>query len=541
MLALEEARRMPGGPSVAAAHLVRRASRWCMTLHRAQLGNGLNFVSSVGQKSVGAGRSRVISAGRLTWLLAACFVSVHARVDPDLWGHVRFGLDTLTNGRLSITDPYSFTQDVPWINHEWLSEIAQAIAYRGAGVLGLMLLKAVVLGTAFLLLARQTAGVPVEWRWWMLAAAIVGVAPAAFTMRPQLWTLLFVPLVWLALNRGWWFAIPLVFGVWANLHGGWIVGMGVGGLWLVGRTIDRRGRMPIAAAAALAAGLLATLINPYGWQLWRFLFMTVRPWRDITEWRPLWEQDDFSSAIVWLVVAAVIVVPTVVRRRSALTWTGMLPAAWLGVSSLFVARLVPLFAEVALLGLAVAWTAEAQMEQPLRTQSIADSQPPRRPARFLIVDAAAIAAIVLVNLASQTRCLTIGRDAWTPDLQAASALDSTMAQGRLVLPFNWGQYAIWHFGPRLRVSIDGRRETVYSQRMLEVQAATARGLPAGIEFLSQTRPEYVWLSTTAGAPALAWLKSNNYRVDVHTDRSFVATRADLPPLAMSAPKSRCFP
>src|SRR5262245_5003746 len=411
MLALEEPRRMPGGPGVAAAHLVRRASRWCMTLHRAQLGNGLNFVSSVGQKSVGAGRSRVISAGRLTWLLAACFVCVHARVDPDLWGHVRFGLDTLTNGRLSITDPYSFTQDVPWINHEWLSEIAQGIAYRGAGVLGLVLLKAVVLGTAFLLLARQTAGVAVEWRWWMLAAAIVGVAPAAFTWRPQLWTLLFVPLVWLALNRGWWLAargatpsaferrcipagcvappsnipdilgrralptgrlgvlgatmdlhrgllaIPLVFGMWANLHGGWIVGMGVGVLWLVGRTIDRCGRMPIAAAAALAAGLLATLINPYGWQLWRFLFTTVRPWRDITEWRPLWEQDDFSSAIVWLVIVAVIVVPTVARRRFALTWAGTLPAAWLGVSSVFVARLVPLFAEVALLGLAVAWSA----------------------------------------------------------------------------------------------------------------------------------------------------------------------------------------
>ncbi len=110
-----------------------------------------------------------------------------------------------------------------------------------------------------------------------------------------------------------------------------------------------------------------------------------------------------------------------------------------------------------------------------------------------------------------------------------------------MLPFNWGEYAIWHFGPRLRVSIDGRRETVYSQRMLEIQAATARGLPAGLEFLNEARPEYVWLTTAAGAPAAAWLETNGYRMDVETGRSFVATRGDLPPLAMGDPKSRCFP
>ena len=275
--------------------------------------------------------------------------------------------------------------------------------------------------------------------------------------------------------------------------------------------------------------MLATLINPYGWGLWRFLITTVRPSRDIGEWRPLWEQGEPSAAIVWLIVAAVIVAPTLLRRRAALTWAGVLPVAWLGIMSVFVSRLVPLFGEVALLGCAGAWRLAVM------------SQRPPRPRQQVIVDAAVIAAISVINLVSETRCLAIGNDAWTPDLQAAAALDAPSAQGRLVLPFNWGEYAIWHFGPRLRVSIDGRRETVYSQRMLEIQAATARGLPAGLEFLNEARPEYVWLSTTAGAPAAAWLKTNGYRMDVETGRSFVATRADLAPLTMSAPKSRCFP
>jgi hypothetical protein len=110
-----------------------------------------------------------------------------------------------------------------------------------------------------------------------------------------------------------------------------------------------------------------------------------------------------------------------------------------------------------------------------------------------------------------------------------------------VLPFNWGEYAIWHFGPRLRVSIDGRRETVYSDRVVEIQSAAAHGLPDGLDYLQHTRPDYVWLSSTAGAPAAAWLKANGYRMDVDTGQSFIATRSDLAPLTIAAPLSRCFP
>jgi len=110
-----------------------------------------------------------------------------------------------------------------------------------------------------------------------------------------------------------------------------------------------------------------------------------------------------------------------------------------------------------------------------------------------------------------------------------------------VLPFNWGEYAIWHFGPRLRVSIDGRRETVYSERTIDLQAAVEHGLAPGIEFLRATRPEYVWLATATGAPAAAWLTANGYRMDVETGESFIATREDVAPVTIAPPQSRCFP
>ena len=61
---------------------------------------------------------------------------------------------------------------------------------------------------------------------------------------------------------------------------------------------------------------------------------------------------------------------------------------------------------------------------------------------------------------AQSACLTWGGPR-APDTEVAGALSGL--SGKLMLPMGWGQYAIWHFSPGLKVSFDGRRETVYSQ------------------------------------------------------------------------------
>ena len=35
-------------------------------------------------------------------------------------------------------------------------------------------------------------------------------------------------------------------------------------------------------------------------------------------------------------------------------------------------------------------------------------------------------------------------------------------RGNVAVPFDWGEYVLWHLGPAIKVSIDGRRETIYS-------------------------------------------------------------------------------
>ena len=108
-----------------------------------------------------------------------------------------------------------------------------------------------------------------------------------------------------------------------------------------------------------------------------------------------------------------------------------------------------------------------------------------------------------------------------------------------MVPFNWGRYAIWHFSPNLVVSMDGRRETVYSLPLIEQQLALDHGDVAIVPFIRSERPDYVWLYWPKGEPIATALKGQ-YR-DLTTGRSVVLTRSDLPVLARTAALPACFP
>ncbi len=65
--------------------------------------------------------------------------------------------------------------------------------------------------------------------------------------------------------------------------------------------------------------------------------------------------------------------------------------------------------------------------------------------------------------ASRANCLSIDQ-AFYP-VRAVQLLEQTSGPLNLAVHFNWGEYVIWHLGPHVKVSIDGRRETVYASEI----------------------------------------------------------------------------
>jgi hypothetical protein len=488
---------------------------------------------------IAEGRPR-ISRRILAWAVAGAVLLAFAlsgktTTDSDLWGHLRFGLDVLHSHQLPSSDPYSFTQDRPWVNHEWLSELQMGVAYSIAGQPGLSLLKGVlVFGTLVVIWMglRGTAFVP---RMITVVIAAASLVPLFRTLRPQLWTCLAVAILCRVLTARrwrmiWW--LPPLFGVWANLHGGWVVGLGVLGMWAaVDVALKPSGVM--RWAAVVGACTVATLCTPYGIGLWTFLASTVRMNRNITEWQPLWTSP--PDWVPWLVVVGGAV--WILRRPHPLRPHVVLTLAFLAYAAARVMRLGPLFEECAAV-LAAPMIASrfpaavAQAPQASRHDAIGAA---------VIFAACVTSAIWIVG--TSWPCVSV-EGSWVPDRAAAELLDSA-GPGRLVVFFDWGEYAIWHWGPRLRVSMDGRRETIYSDTRLAEHQAILSGTATGLATLEAWRPEYVWLPATSRATK-RWLAAHGYRIELDDSHSFVAVRADLPRLETTrTPRSpdvrACFP
>jgi hypothetical protein len=462
---------------------------------------------------------RVLASG--PWIVVVLIVlpmAFRTVADPDLWGHTRFGLDMLATHTLPRDDPYSFTQDIPWINHEWLSELVMGGAYRAAGPLGLVVLKAALVAAFFALMATAYAGASPLVAGSALFLAAWGTAYVTSTLRPQLWTLIGVALICRLLMtapRPWWLvALPTLFLVWVNMHGGWIVGAGLLVVW-TSVQICRRGapRALIASVAVLSA--LATLVNPYGWQMWAFLATTVRMSRDIAEWRPLLSLPALDW-LPWLLAVIGVCVCAFSRPRPPIERIAM--TAMLAYAALRVARTAPLCVVAAVLLMRPSVLA-SRFNVPLTFD------PPSRSAlRGLAVALLALAVISGVVMTRLARCIPI-EGGWSPDLVAGQALIDAKVRGKMVTWFDWGEYALWHLGGGLRVSMDGRRETIYSDTVLEEHFALYEGTPEGVAYLQRLNPDYVWLPASK-TRVRDWLAAHGYRMDVDTAHSFVAVRAD---------------
>ena len=475
--------------------------------------------------------NRVLGLAGLVLVFAAAMSS---RADADLWGHVRFGLDTLHIGHLTAVDPYSFTQDTPWINHEWLSEVQLGAAYAAAGPAGLQLLKATLVSIVTVLVWTALARVQLAVRLTVVLVVCLGTIHMWATIRPQLWTLLCLALTCRilespSLHLRWW--LPPIFAFWANCHGGWVLGLGVLGVWAAASVVERPVEWRRWAVVVVASGL-ATLANPYGWRLWEFVLRTVRVARSIEEWQPLWRAPGLNW-VPWCVAFAAVLWIVVARRANRWLPTA-LALAMLAYGAVRVQRIESLFV-VSTAILMAQWLAA---EWP----AVGRGQTRSTRAQAIRSVAAVTCAGVLAGwfLWRSWGCIPIFGD-WAPDRSAAQLLERA-EPGRLVTFFDWGEYAIWHAGPRVRVSMDGRRETVYSDARISEHDAIVTGSPLGLATLEVWRPEYVWLPARSTVTK-QWLASHGYRIDADMPRSFVAVRADLPVLASSSEPAGppCFP
>jgi hypothetical protein len=238
----------------------------------------------------------------------------------DLGYHLRAGELMVEQGHWLDRDVFTSTfSGSPWLNQNWLAQLALYGMWEFGGLTGLTVLNALLFGSGFAILLRICTRRSGNVRTAAMAS-IATLLPAIFntSIRPQSFSWLLMAVVLLVLESSQerprlLLALPLLFALWANLHGAFAVGLGFLALETVsaaldarkGRVAPRRSRQLLIASAVSG---IAVLINPWGWSVYRYVLdiggdPTIR--NSIQEWQPP-ALNDVAGALFFASVAIVV-------------------------------------------------------------------------------------------------------------------------------------------------------------------------------------------------------------------------------------------
>ena len=440
--------------------------------------------------------TRLIPTGNWTRLvLVPALVFIALATDrnylADFWHHLARGRAMAVEGRLVDEDRFTFTvPGRPFQDVNWLSQAIYYAQFEAGGLELVRCVNALLLAATLALLAWHCR----------LASRSLGAATAVavltffglwnvLTIRPQTFSLLLFAGLYVALDnaakrpRLLWLGPPIL-ALWANLHGAFPAGLMLIGCFLLAAVwqawrSEARGLQPVGfpvrLALCLAASVLATLLNPYGGGIYRYVGLTSQAaaLRRIDEWVP-------PSPDQWIGLAFFLSLPLL---------AGLVLAAWrrgrglVASETLLIACFLPLacgsvrmvawwllvIAPLLATRLAVLWPAVAAAD--------AQPEPPS-------VGAAVVFSLIVLAVAF---CLPGLRD-YNPllrgarqgpgvedDLEAVQRhLRAHAGAGRVFSRFEWGEYLTWTGAPQFKVFMDGRIE-IYPDAVWDQYAAVTCG------------------------------------------------------------------
>jgi hypothetical protein len=416
--------------------------------------------------------SHVIVALTLGLILFAITVGKGVR-DPDYFWHVVAGEWIATNAQVPSVDPFSFTWNgQPWTPHEWLSELLIYGLVAALGETGALAVFALVPGATILVLALLLGRLGV--RTWaqapILGLAALVISPYA-TLRPQAlsWFLLAVTVALLATvrpdsRRRLLLLFPL-FVAWANIHGLYIVGIGVVGAHGLFTLL---GRMPLAgyrqwAVAAVALAVIGAMLTPAG------PLGVLYPLRYGQEWGLAniqeWQSPDFHSPAHWPLLALIVAL-ILNGGRAAPGWLQLV--AYVGtVMALVALRNSPVAAVLAAPTLALGLEDRLREWRGAHRPAVPKMARARRVMEGLAALVVVTGALVIflppgITTSPAEQQLNAGYPVEAVDLLAES-----QPTARVVPEYGWGGYVIYRlYEGGGRVFIDGRND-MYAEQILD--------------------------------------------------------------------------
>ncbi len=242
-------------------------------------------------------------------IAAIFFIALRSPTDPDLFWHLKTGELMWRYKIIPHIDWYSYTMsNFPWIDHEWLTEILMLKIKTIFGWSGLAIFfSAIITFTFGYLLPKSTgrkdpstgsAQAPFYLGYLLIIIGVVISSPT-FGARPQMVTLFGVALLFFMISKfktapqsKLIYFLPLIFLLWANMHAGFVLGLGILAIYLIlERFLLKRARENPSAdwlksyqplepetwkklAYLALVSFAATFLNPYGARIYEEIYRT---------------------------------------------------------------------------------------------------------------------------------------------------------------------------------------------------------------------------------------------------------------------------
>ncbi len=415
--------------------------------------------------------------------------------DNDLGWHLRFGKEFWESKHFSFTDTYTYSfYGRPWINHEWGGDFLMWPIYDYLGYPALLMIFSCLPLLAMVLAVKKISG-KFNTKDAAVVLLLLWSGQQILNVRLHMFTPLFLVILWCWLEHptakkiyiGW----PILFWLWSIIHGSWILGFIMIGIYWGGNIINLLchhywpnrfypnlwtfKHIKQSMTGAIISAIIIC-INPYGGGVWREVlsYFTNSYYKLHTvEWLPCYYTPIFWASIMAAFITLPIILFLFQKKRIAWPQLLMYLAFWCAAwqykrnALLFLTVCAPLMASA--LNLAQTKIAESQI-------SIADllSQKVK-----LFINAFCLIAIALlityygVNIKFTKdiwRSMQIMDQNFMP-LGAVDWLNKNIQTHPILIfnDFSWGGYLNWAM-PKDLIFFDGRGTATWNT-------------PAGISYL----------------------------------------------------------
>ena len=467
--------------------------------------------------------------------LSCTALSVRLLEDAGTGWHIRTGQIILANHAIPQVDPFSSTMaGQRWFAWEWLYDLVAGHLESVAGLNGVTLLTAIVIAATFsgtfFVLRRNGTNFIVSLILVLLAASA---STLHFLARPHVFSWLFA-VIWFSLldgatvknfkfgsarlSRGQLWVMPPLMVLWANLHGGFLIGLILIGIYWIGASwrwlrlkedriedvLDkvRAGKQARQLALVGAGSLAATFVNPYGWRLHDHIYHYLSN-RFLMDHIDEFQSPNFHGvaqrcfAILLMLTFLALATNRDTSRRVGTT--EILIVLFALYSGLYASRNIPVSA--VLLVLVIGPTISTATLQTMRRLSNRDHTEPysgvsplflermqkvelRRRGHLWCIGATVLAVWIAFHggTLGPNRLMDAHFSSSRFPVKAVDYVKNRNQAGPILAPDYWGGYLIYRLYPERKVVVDDRHD-LYGEEFLKAYLAFVHVEPNWKRFL----------------------------------------------------------